>query len=148
MGYNNKGASRRDFVKTAAVAAGAAGALAACGRDGGPSQKTDESSPHAEPSGLPITFAGYPYDRVQPLIDGRVSIEVDPRMARQTAATIAEAKRLPRQTVTFILDTLEKNGGNISQTAKELGVARSTVYNKLVKYGFQTKRNDGKKSVL
>ncbi len=75
MGYNNKGASRRDFVKTAAVAAGAAGALAACGRDGGPSQKTDESSPHAEPSGLPITFAGYPYDRVQPLIDGRVSID-------------------------------------------------------------------------
>jgi two-component system response regulator HydG len=48
----------------------------------------------------------------------------------------------------ILLDTLEKNGGNISQTAMELGVARSTVYNKLVKYGFQTKRNDGKKSVL
>ncbi len=27
-------------------------------------------------------------------VDGRVSIEVDPRMARDTEATIAEAKRL------------------------------------------------------
>jgi 4,5-dihydroxyphthalate decarboxylase len=64
------GHSRRDFIKTSALAVGAAGTLAACGQ-----QKTNSGEQHSEENeGLPITLAGYPVDRVQPLIDGRVSI--------------------------------------------------------------------------
>jgi 4,5-dihydroxyphthalate decarboxylase len=62
--------SRRDFLKTAAVA-GAAGALSACGN----ATKGSEESSDERPRGLPISVAGYSYDRVQALIDGRVSIE-------------------------------------------------------------------------
>ncbi len=35
----------------------------------------------------------------------------------------------------ILLDVLQKNRGNISKTAKELGVARSTIYNKIKKHG-------------
>ena len=71
MGINNKGTSRRDFVKTAAVAAGAAGALSACGNTSSdPGESSDQ-----QPESLPITVAGYSYDRVQALIDGRVPVE-------------------------------------------------------------------------
>ena len=62
--------SRRDFLKTAAVA-GAAGALSACGN----ATTGSEESSDERPQGLPISVAGYSYDRVQPLIDGRVPIE-------------------------------------------------------------------------
>ena len=62
--------SRREFLKTAAVA-GAAGALGACGN----ATTDSEESSVERPQGLPITVAGYSYDRVQPLIDGLVSIE-------------------------------------------------------------------------
>jgi len=62
--------SRREFLKTAA-AAGAAGALSACGNaTTGSKESSDERS-----QGLPITIAGYSYDRVQALIDGRVPID-------------------------------------------------------------------------
>jgi 4,5-dihydroxyphthalate decarboxylase len=71
MGSKNKGASRREFLKTAAVAAGAAGALSACGN----TSTVSEESSDEQPQGLPITVAGYTYDRLQPLIDGRVEIE-------------------------------------------------------------------------
>jgi len=74
MGTKPSGSSRRDFLKTAAVA-GAAGALSACGgTNTHPNDETPGSS-EGRSDGLPITIAGYPYDRVQPLIDGRVSIE-------------------------------------------------------------------------
>jgi len=33
-----------------------------------------------------------------------------------------------------IKDALENNHGNISEAAKELGLSRQTVYNKIVKY--------------
>ena len=71
MGQRNTGKTRREFVKTAAVAAGAAGALSACGNA---TTGSDESSDQ-QPQGLSITVAGYSYDRVQALVDGRVSIE-------------------------------------------------------------------------
>ena len=74
MSGTSKGASRRDFIKTAAVAAGAAGALSACGKGSTPTTEFDGSS--TQPTdGIPITVAGYSYDRVQALIDGRVPIE-------------------------------------------------------------------------
>ena len=38
-----------------------------------------------------------------------------------------------------LLETLKRNGGNISQTAEDLDLARSTVYNKLRKYGVNRK---------
>ena len=65
--------TRRQFIKTATVAAGAAGALSACGHDPGGSHAEELST--EEEGGLPITIAGYSYDRVQALIDGRVPIE-------------------------------------------------------------------------
>lgn len=65
------GQSRRDFIKTSALAVGAAGTLAACGNSG--TRTEDAFEPALE--GLPITVAGYPFDRVQALVDGRVPIE-------------------------------------------------------------------------
>ena len=56
--------SRRDFLKTVS----AAGAL-------GISPITMPASSTDEPVGLPINVAGYDYDRVHSLIDGRVEIE-------------------------------------------------------------------------
>ena len=70
MNDRTKDTSRRDFLKTATVA-GVAGALSACGN---PSPSTEEPSDD-QPKGLPITVAGYTYDRLQPLVDGRVTIE-------------------------------------------------------------------------
>ena len=71
MKSKSEGTSRREFVKTAAVAAGAAGALSGCGN----AAPGSEESSDQQPQGLPITVAGYSYDRVQALIDGRVPIE-------------------------------------------------------------------------
>jgi len=71
MAMQRNNSSRREFLKTAAVAAGAAGALSACGNT---STDSEESSDE-QPQGLPITVAGYTYDRLQPLVDGRVEIE-------------------------------------------------------------------------
>jgi len=71
MKSGSEGISRRDFINTAAVAAGAAGALGACGNASPDSNR----SPTQHDQGLPITVAGYTYDRLQPLIDGRVEVE-------------------------------------------------------------------------
>jgi 4,5-dihydroxyphthalate decarboxylase len=70
------GTSRRDFIRGAAVAAGAAGALTACGQpsEHPASNETAASTPDGK-TGMPITVAGYTYDRLQPLIDGRVKID-------------------------------------------------------------------------
>ena len=80
MGSRENGRSRREFIKTAAVAAGAAGALSACGSK--PAAPTEEApdpavrnrtGPFGE--GLPITLAGYDYSRVRALVDGKVTVE-------------------------------------------------------------------------
>ncbi len=75
MGSINNGTSRRDFIKTAAVAAGSAGALSACSKAAVSPSPDQGGSPSQEASGLPITFTGYRYDRFEALIDGRVPIE-------------------------------------------------------------------------
>lgn len=67
--------SRRDFIKTAALAAGAASTLGACGKATTTPSHDQGGSPAQESNGLPIAMAGYKYDRVDGLIDGRVSIE-------------------------------------------------------------------------
>lgn len=67
--------SRREFIKTAAMAAGVVGGLTACdSRDAAPAIATF-ATPAEEPQGLAIKLAGYQYDRVDALIDGRVRVE-------------------------------------------------------------------------
>ncbi len=75
MTTTDNGTSRRSFIKTAAVSAGAATALAACGRT--PTSPSDSTggSPAEQPAGLPINVAGLTYDRVAPIADGTVPIE-------------------------------------------------------------------------
>ena len=75
MKSRNVSASRRGFVKQAAVVAGAAGALAACGSGAPTPDSESDGSAETATDGLPLTVAGYPFDRVQALVDGRVSIE-------------------------------------------------------------------------
>ena len=75
MDSSKNDASRRDFIKTVAVAAGAAGALSACGRAATSPTPGAAGSPAGKPEGLPIAVAGYPFDRVRALVDGRVPIE-------------------------------------------------------------------------
>jgi 4,5-dihydroxyphthalate decarboxylase len=63
--------SRRDFLKTSGLAAGAAGAFFVDGK-----VLAQNSVKATEPAnGLAITLAGYKYNRVEALIDGRVKIE-------------------------------------------------------------------------
>ena len=71
-GMNKKGVSRRDFIVKSAAAGGAVmvgGSTAILG-----STQADQASPpsSSKPS---IELAGYDYDRVQALVDGRVQIE-------------------------------------------------------------------------
>jgi len=77
--------SRRDFLKTAAVA-GAAGALGACGSRAPSTSETSQiSDPAPDPTvkrrtgphgaGLPITIAGYDYSRAHALVEGKVTID-------------------------------------------------------------------------
>jgi 4,5-dihydroxyphthalate decarboxylase len=62
--------TRRQFmIKATALAAGAAGALGALGMCQKPAQAAGVSKV------LPITLAGYKFDRVNALVDGRVKIE-------------------------------------------------------------------------
>jgi len=75
MGLKNTHTSRRDFIKTATVAAGAAGALGACGKAAMSPSADQGGSPGQEARGLPLTVAGYRYDRIDALISGRVPIE-------------------------------------------------------------------------
>ena len=75
MASSDTGASRRDFIKTVAIAAGTAGALGACGKAATSPSDGPVGSPTEQPAGLPITVAGYRCDRVEALIDGRVPIE-------------------------------------------------------------------------
>lgn len=73
MKFRRNRTSRHDFIKTATVAAGAAGALSACGQ--APSEKDSETQPAYEDRGLPLSVAGYRVPRVEALADGRVPID-------------------------------------------------------------------------
>ncbi len=75
MKSSNRGSSRRDFIKTVAVAAGTAGVLGACGKAATSPTPGAAGSPAAKPEGLPITVAGYLSDRVKALANGSVPIE-------------------------------------------------------------------------
>lgn len=59
--------SRREFFKVSALTLGAAGALSIAGRS--------PASATAKPKGLPLSLAGYKYDRVEALVNGKVKIE-------------------------------------------------------------------------
>ena len=63
----NQDYSRREFIKTTAITVGAAGVLSVCGQV--PAQAADK------PKGLPLSMAGYKFDRTKALIDGRIKIE-------------------------------------------------------------------------
>ncbi len=75
MESSRRGSSRRDFIKTVAVAAGTAGVLGACGKTATSPTPGAAGSPAAKTEGLPITVAGYLSDRVETLADGSVPIE-------------------------------------------------------------------------
>ncbi len=61
------GYSRREFIKASALTIGAAGVLSVCGQVS--VQAADK------PKGLPLSMAGYKFDRTNALIAGRVKVE-------------------------------------------------------------------------
>jgi hypothetical protein len=63
----NPNCSRRGFIKAASFTVGATGALSVCGL--APAQSGEK------PKGLPISIAGYKFDRTVALIDGRMKVE-------------------------------------------------------------------------
>jgi len=63
----NPGYSRRAFIKASALTVGAASSLSVSGLAS--AQAADK------PKGLPLSMAGYKFDRTKALIDGRVKIE-------------------------------------------------------------------------
>ena len=64
----NFGYSRREFIKVAAITVGAAGALSV-------SRPAAAQQPVEKSKGLPLSMAGYRFDRTKALIDGQVKIE-------------------------------------------------------------------------
>ena len=88
------GTSRRDFVRGAAVAAGAAGVLSACGESPAPSNAVAHGSTAEQTGGPPISIAGYRFPRVEALADGRGPVE-------GCAATFSEGKIGDLNTNTF-----------------------------------------------
>lgn len=75
MKSETDGTSRRDFVKTAAVAAAAGAALSACGQSPTPPVVDGSASTAEENHGLPLLMAGYRVPRVEALADGRVTVD-------------------------------------------------------------------------
>lgn len=63
----NPGYSRREFIKASALTVGAASALSVSG--------LASTQTAGKPKGLPLSLAGYEFDRTKALIDGRVKIE-------------------------------------------------------------------------
>jgi len=55
----------------------------------------------------------------------------------ERTAVTSKPKDLKLDTVekNTILEVIEKNNGNISQSAKELGITRTALYRRLNKYG-------------
>ncbi len=70
-GEFNQNYSRREFIKTTVLAAGTVGALSACSQV----PVIDAGSSREMSNGLSITMAGYKFNRVDALVDGRVKIE-------------------------------------------------------------------------
>ena len=63
----NQDCSRRNFIKTAALTVGAVNALSVCG--------LASALAAGDPKCLPISMAGYRYDRTKALIDGSVKVD-------------------------------------------------------------------------
>ena len=53
---------------------------------------------------------------------------------RNSIGTTAKIMNLETLEKTTILDVIEKNNGNISKSAKELGLTRTALYRRLHKY--------------
>ncbi len=75
MESSHRGRSRRDFIKTVAVAAGCRRCVGCMRQGGNVSNPRRGRSPAGKPEGLPITVAGYLSDRVEALANGSVPIE-------------------------------------------------------------------------
>jgi 4,5-dihydroxyphthalate decarboxylase len=67
--------SRRDFIKTTAMAVGAIGGLAACERESEAAPDSTLTVSSESSTRLNLTLAGYHVDRVNALVDGRVSVD-------------------------------------------------------------------------
>jgi transcriptional regulator with PAS, ATPase and Fis domain len=67
-----------------------------------------------------------------------ISAGQSPAGTRQESEAAASMHTLSSVEKEFLLSMLKKNRGNIAKTASQMGVARSTIYNKLKKY-----RQDG-----
>lgn len=76
-------------------------------------------------------------ERAVILSDGGViqSMDMIVQSAAQKTTTGAEARTLDEAEKKFILETLDRNGGNVSQTAKSLGMTRTALYRRMKKHG-------------
>ena len=73
MNNKEKNTDRREFLKTAALGVGAMSTLGALGMTSESAKAKDKTSVTA--GTLQLKIAGYDYNRVQPLVDGKVSIQ-------------------------------------------------------------------------
>ena len=61
--------------------------------------------------------------------------DVFPEAYAQDSQRESRRPTLAELEVASIRDSIRRNGGNLSKVARELGVARSTLYNKIKTYG-------------
>jgi len=76
-------------------------------------------------------------ERAVLLADGKKVEPADifPREHERSNLPKKQILTLSEQEAIFIRDSIQRNGGNLARAARELGVARSTLYNKLKTYG-------------
>ena len=71
------------------------------------------------------------------LCDGNVLNENDFWFGVSKKESMIDTLDLSQNEKRIILKAIEKNMGNYSNTAKDLGVSRKTLYNKMKKYGLE-----------
>ena len=84
--------------------------------------------------------AGEPVKRAVIMADGKLVTAADLDLAGPTATTICRSTSRPRArppTASVIRQALARTEGNISGTAKLLGISRPTLYDLLKQYGLQ-----------
>lgn len=76
-------------------------------------------------------------ERAVLMADGRIIEPENVFQGEETGSSLKEMRRptLSELEIMAIRESIQRNGGNLSQAARELGVARSTLYNKLKYYG-------------
>lgn len=68
-------------------------------------------------------------------LNNNVITDSEPFIQKQEQGSVLSSKTIHDMEKNFILHSLKENGGNVTQTAKVIGLTRTALYRRLHKYG-------------